>query len=195
MFSFEKNYVLKNERVELSPLSKEHEPLLFKASDDPDIWTHFTENGYGEVQFGKYISAALEKKKQNQEYPLVIKDLASGQYVGMTRIYDVSNQLRNVKLGHTWIGKAHQGTGLNKNCKYLLFQFLFDEMNMERIGFGASELNKKSIRALKSVGCKIEGELRHFLPIEHSDERVSIVLMSIIKSEWQGSIKANFKFS
>ena len=60
---------------------------------------------------------------------------------------------------------------------------------MERIGFGASALNLKSIKALQSVGCKIEGELRSFLPVENSNNRVNIVLLSILQAEWLRTTK------
>ena len=107
----------------------------------------------------------------------------------MTRIYEVNNEFRNVKIGHTWLGKQFQGTGLNKSCKFLLFEFLFETINMERIGFGASSRNKKSINALRSVGCKIEGELRSYLPLKDSNERVNIVLLSILKKDWLKTTK------
>ena len=148
MFNFKKEYILKNEVVELHPLSIIHKKLLFEASNDIEIWTHFEENGYGNKNFKEYINRAIQKRKNKEEYPFVIKDLRTNQYAGMTRIYAVNNNLKNVKIGHTWIGKQFQGTGLNKNCKYLLFEFLFEQLGMERIGFGASAENIHSIKAM-----------------------------------------------
>lgn len=189
MFQFEKEYLLKNEIVEISPLKPSHEVELFKVSNDVEIWEHFTENGLGKENFTKYIKSTIEKRNQHLEYPMVITDLRTNQIAGMTRIYEVSNELRNVKIGHTWLGKEFQGTGLNKSCKYLLFEFLFEIVNMERIGFGASSRNQKSINALQSVGCEIEGELRSFLPLKYSNERVNIVLLSILKKDWLNTTK------
>ena len=107
---------------------------------------------------------------------------------GMTRLYNISNELGNLKIGHTWYGKAFQGTGLNKNCKYLLFEFLFDQLLFHRIGFGANAKNDISIRAMKSVGAQVEGHLRAFIP-KKSGERTDIVLLSILKNEWNNSIR------
>jgi len=98
-----------------------------------------------------------------------------------------------VKIGHTWIGKEFQGTGLNKACKYLLFEFLFEKLGFERIGFGASALNVRSIKAMESVGCTIEGKLRDFLPIKDANERVNIVLLSILKKEWLNKTKEELR--
>ncbi|MEL7533580.1 MAG: GNAT family protein, partial [Bacteroidota bacterium] len=101
--------------------------------------------------------------------------------------------VKNVSVCLLAYSQHFQATGLNKHCKYLLFEFLFDELQMERIGFGASAENIKSIKAMESVGCKQEGRLRHFLPTAHSTARVDIVLLSILKHEWDAKIKADLK--
>lgn len=189
MFSFSQDYVLKNNIAALSPLEPRHEDLLFEASHDGEIWRHFEEDGYGRENFRSYIQRALQQRDKREEYPFVIKDLRTNQYAGMTRIYAVNNDLRNVKIGHTWIGQAFQGTGLNKNCKYLLFSLLFDELNMARIGFGASAQNTHSIKAMESIGCVQEGRLRSFLPDPETGTRVDIVLLSILKGEWEAGAK------
>ena len=143
-------------------MQKTHEEGLFDASNDREIWLHFTDNGYGRENFSKNISHALQKRNGAEEYPFIIKDLRTHTYAGRTRIYDVSNENKTVKLGHTWIGRKYQGTSLNRNCKFLLFEFLFDQMEMERIGLGASSENIHSIKAMESVDCLQEGRLRSF---------------------------------
>ncbi|MEM6342280.1 MAG: GNAT family protein [Bacteroidota bacterium] len=189
MFEFDKDYFLKNARVELSPLTTLHEAQLFAVSNEAEIWQHFEEQGYGRDNFARYIKRALRARGQKTEYTFVIKDLNRDQYAGMTRIYAVNNEHKNVKIGHTWIGTKFQATGLNKNCKYLLFEFLFETLQVERIGFGASAENINSIKAMESVGCKQEGRLRSFLPSADGTKRVDIVLLSILKHEWEDNAK------
>ena len=58
-----------------------------------------------------------------------------------------------MQLGYTWYGKEFQGTGLNKHCKYLLLEFAFEKMQVERVEFRADANNEKSIAAMKSIGC------------------------------------------
>ena len=195
MFQFEKEYNLKNEMIELIPLNEKHESELFNISNNRKIWEHFTENGFGKKNFKIYIRNAILKREDKIEYPFVIKDLRINKIAGMTRLYDVSNSLKNIKIGHTWIGENFQGTGLNKTCKFLLFEFIFEKLKFERIGFGASELNIKSIKAMKSVGCKIEGEFRGYLPSESANKfkRINIVLLSILRNEWETKVKNELK--
>ena len=190
MFHFEKEYILSNAIAQLSPLNEAHESALFKASNDEEIWKHFTENGYGKASFSAYIKRALQQRKEQTQYPFVIKDLRTNEFAGITRLYDIDNHLKNIKIGHTWIGRQFQGTGLNKASKFLLFEFLFDEIKIERIGFGASAENTKSIQAMESIGCVQEGRLRNFLPKENSTQRVDIVLLSLLKNEWEQRVKA-----
>jgi RimJ/RimL family protein N-acetyltransferase len=81
-----------------------------------------------------------------------------------------------VQLGFTWYGKQFQGTGLNKNCKYLLLQFAFEQWQMERGEFRADNENARSIATMKSIGCKVDGVLRSNMPRRDGGMRDSIIL-------------------
>ncbi|RKR14880.1 RimJ/RimL family protein N-acetyltransferase [Maribacter vaceletii] len=183
-FNFLENYILENDRVKLSPLHSFHINELVSISEESDLWTHFIEKGNGRENLEAYINESINNRKLKKEYPFIVFDKKNEKYAGTTRFYEYSQELKNIKLGHTWYGKEFRGTGLNKHCKYLLFQFVFDILELERIGFGASSENEISIAALQSVGCKKEGILRSFLPSSISSKRVNIVLLSILKEEW-----------
>lgn len=114
-------------------------------------------------------------------------------YAGTTRLYAYSEDLKTIKIGHTWYGEKFRGTGLNKHCKYLLFEFVFEKLKLERIGFGAHTDNKISIAAMESVGCKKEGVLRHFIPSLDGKGRTDIILLSILKSEWMNTTKSKLQ--
>lgn len=189
MIDFEKNYSLKNDIVELIPLDPMHLEKLYVQSDHSDIWKYFTEDGYGRDNFENYILRAINNRREKKEYPFTIKDLRTNEIAGMTRIYNVNNEFKSLKIGHTWIGKTFQGTLLNKNTKYILFEFLFDKLGVERIGFGASAKNIKSINALESVGCQKEGVLRSFLPAKNANTRIDVALLSILKNDWTDFVK------
>jgi RimJ/RimL family protein N-acetyltransferase len=65
---------------------------------------------------------------------------------------------------------------------------------MERLEFRADANNAKSIAAMKAIGCVEEGILRNHMPTAQGGRRDSIIL-SILKSEWQGGIKAQIQKS
>ncbi len=189
MLDFSKDYVLENEVVRVSPLHLEHIKQLSEQSDDPDIWTYLLEKGRNTEQLQAYVSQALENRKVAKEYPFVVYDKVKKQYAGTTRLYDYSNQLNVIKMGHTWYGKDFRGTGVNKHCKYLVLEFIFEKLQIERVGFGVHAENKVSIAAMKSIGGTKEGILRNFIPSVEGDGRTDIVLFSILKDEWTTFVK------
>ena len=190
---FSKDYVLEDEHVKLSHLKIEHLASLLEISKEPNLWTYFLEKGNDLENLTKYILATTNKRKVEKEFPFVVYDKIKNQYAGTTRFYEYSSELKTIKLGHTWIGQNFRGSGLNKHCKYLLFEFAFETLKLERIGFGAHADNKLSIKAMKSVGCKEEGVLRNFIPAIHKQGRVNIVLLSILKDEWFGNVKSELQ--
>lgn len=193
MLDFSKDYILENDTVRLSPLQKKHVKELSVQSNDPDIWTYLLEKGRSFEQLEVYVSQALENRKVSKEYPFIVYDKIQGRSAGTTRLYDYSEQLKIIKLGHTWYGKDFRGTTVNKNCKYLLLEFIFENLEVERVGFGVHEENQISLSALKSLGCIEEGVLRNFIPSLDGTGRTDIVLLSILKSEWMYSIKPELR--
>ena len=119
-------------------------------------------------------------------------DKQTNKYAGSTRFYDIQVQSHTLQLGYTWYGKDFRGTGLNKHCKFLLLQLAFEELGMERVEFRADARNERSIAAMKSIGCTVEGILRQNVPLRDGGRRDSIIL-SILKSEWEGGVKERLK--
>jgi N-acetyltransferase len=142
----------------------------------------------------KYIEHALEGKASGKEYPFIVFDKRTGEYAGSTRFYDIIPAFQFMQLGYTWYGKKFQGTGLNKHCKYLLFEFAFEKAGVERLELRADNDNTRSIAAMKSIGCKVDGILRANMPRPASlpGRRDSIVL-SVLKDEWYNEVKPLLK--
>ena len=187
--TFSKEYIFEDEKVRLSPLELIHISELVSASEDAFIWKYMLEKGNGLENLTKYVSRAVHQRKLGKEYPFVVYDKASEEFVGTTRFYEYSDEIKTIKLGHTWYGKSARGTEVNKRCKYLLFEFAFEHLAIERIGFGAYATNERSIAALQSVGCKTEGFLRNMFPSISGNGRTDAILMSILKEEWFATVK------
>ena len=192
-FDFTKNYCLENDCVLLRPLTLEDvENLQIYAENEPEIWTYSLMQITGITDLQQYIRVALAEKTKEKEYPFIVFDKKQQKYAGSTRFYDIQLANKSLQLGYTWYGKAFQGTGLNKHCKFLLLSFAFEEMGMERVEFRADNNNAKSIAAMKSIGCTVEGILRQNVPTPNGGRRDSIVL-SILKTEWENGVKERLK--
>lgn len=81
---------------------------------------------------------------------------------------------------------------INKNCKFLLLEFTFEKLEMERVAFAAYSKNERSLNALKSIGCVVEGVLRN-CSTDAKGDRIDATRLSIIKSEWNESVRENLR--
>ncbi len=190
---FTNDYTLENEHVLLRPLRiSDFDNLLRFSIEQPELWKYSLLTAAGEENLEKYIQTAASGRDQQKEYPFIVFDKRKNEYAGSTRFYDILPDYQTVQLGYTWYGKEYQGTGLNKNCKYLLLAFAFEKWQVERVEFRADNNNERSVAAMKSIGCKVDGVLRSNMPTRDGGRRDSIVL-SILKSEWENGVKENLR--
>jgi len=190
-FQFNENYFLENDRVSLRPLSVEDvENLLPYSLNEPELWTYSMIQAIGKEGLINYIQLAIEGKLSEKEYPFIVFDKLNKQYADSTRFYDIQLNNKSLQIGYTWYGQKFQGTGLNKHCKFLLLNFAFEKLAMQRVEFRADANNERSILAMKSIGCTTEGILRSNGIRADGTRRDSIVL-SILKSEWENGLKAS----
>lgn len=190
-FNFGADYALEDERVLLRPLQfNDYQHLEPFAETEPELWFYSMISAAGKDNMKRYIETAIQARNEKREYPFIVFDKRERVYAGSTRFYDVQISNSTTQLGYTWYGKKFQGTGLNKHCKFLLLQFAFEQMNLERVEFRADADNKKSIAAMLSVGCVMEGVLRRNMPRPDGGRRNSAIL-SILKQEWVQSVKAD----
>ena len=192
-FNFKENYVLENDVVRLQPLQvSDFEKLIDFSINEPELWS-FNANGPDSPEnLKKYFDSALSRKEKLLEYPFIVWDKTKNKVAGSTRFYNINLEANHLEIGFTWYEKDFQGTSLNKNCKFLLLEFAFEKMNLERVGFRANNLNQRSINAMKSIGCIEEGVLRNF-NTDAKGNRIDAIVLSILKNEWFNSVKQNLK--
>ena len=186
---FSKNYILEDECILLRPLEvNDCNNLLEFSLNEPDTWKYGLITAAGEANLKQYIKDAIKGRTDKHMYPFIVFDKITKQYAGSTRFYDVKNNFRTTQLGYTWYGERFRGTSLNKRCKKLLLEFAFEKMNFIRVELRADILNYRSVAAMKSIGCTVEGILRQDVPNLFGGRRTSIVL-SILQDEWQATVK------
>ncbi|MDB5191033.1 MAG: family N-acetyltransferase, partial [Segetibacter sp.] len=179
-----------DERVLLRPLSTEDEQHLLPFSlEEPDLWKYSLVSGAA-PNLKYYLQIALDARAKGTEYPFIVFDKKQNAYAGSTRFYDINEAFKTLQLGYTWYGKAFQGTGMNQHCKYLLLQFVFENLGYQRLELRADNDNVRSIAAMKSIGCRVDGILRSNMPKPEgvAGRRDSIVL-SVLKDDWFGEVK------
>jgi len=185
--------ILEDERVLLRPLcGNDYEELLPFALNEPNTWQYSQVSAAGNEGMRAYIALAMDAKAKGKEFPFVVYDKTIGELAGSTRFYDINFPYHTLQLGYTWYGEKFRGTGLNKHCKLLLLGFAFEQLGIERVEFRADAENVRSVAAMKSIGCTVDGILRSNMPRRLGGRRDSIVL-SILKDEWFGGVKARLQ--
>ncbi|MGQ7946877.1 GNAT family N-acetyltransferase [Flavobacterium sp. WC2509] len=191
---FPQNIILEDELVLLRSLElTDIDNLLDISLNEPETWYYSLVRANGKENLENYIQLAIKARENKIEFPFIVYDKKTGKYAGSTRFYDINLPFKTVQLGYTWYGKDFRGTGLNKHCKFLLLQFAFETLGMERVEFRADNDNQRSIAAMKSIGCKVEGVLRSHMPTSGSDVRRDSIILSILKNEWFDEVKENLR--
>ncbi len=191
---FPENTILEDEVVLLRPLEEsDYENLLEISLNEPETWKYSLVGANGKENLKNYIQIALKARENKNEFPFIVLDKQSGKYAGSTRFYDINLSFKTLQLGYTWYGEKFRGTGLNKHCKFLLLQFAFETLEMERVEFRADNNNARSIAAMKSIGCKVEGVLRSHMPTAEGESRRDSIVLSILRSEWFDEVKESLK--
>ena len=190
--NFLQELILENDIVRLNPLHHHDIDNLLRFSEQqPELWKYSLQPADGFENLKGYIDFALRGRKEETAYPFIVFDKRTQQIAGSTRFYDFQKNHNTVQLGYTWYGKEFQGTGLNKQCKLLMLEFAFETLELDRVEFRADATNERSIAAMKSIGCTVEGILRNNCAAPKG-RRDSIVL-SILKDEWFGGVKEKLK--
>jgi RimJ/RimL family protein N-acetyltransferase len=138
----------------------------------------------------RYIENSINDRKGKTRYSFSLFDKIKNAYAGSTSFLNISNADSRLEIGATWIGKEFQKTGVNRNCKYLMLAFAFDELKAERVEFKTDERNTVSRTAIEKIGGQYEGLLRSHTLLSDGFRR-NTIYYSILRNEWEAT-KDNF---
>lgn len=174
--------ILLGQKVQLEPLTLEHQQELYEAAQEESIWAYNSSKAFGE-KFHRWFEKAIHCVEQHKHLPYAVRRLTDNKIVGSTRFYDIQPEHYRLTIGYTWYLPEVWGTYVNPECKFLLLQFAFENAKVNRIEFFIDARNVRSRAAIKKLGAKEEGILRQHMILEDGHIRDTIIF-SIIKSEW-----------
>jgi RimJ/RimL family protein N-acetyltransferase len=184
-FPFEKEITLENSFALLKPLQfSDINNLLKIATEDEQLLQYSPLPIFSEKLLTEYVVKSIKERENKTRYSFTIFDKRKNSYAGSTSFMNISNVDSRLEIGSTWIGKEFQRTGLNRNCKYLLLNFAFDELGAERIELKTDERNNASRNAIQKIGGQFEGTLRSHT-LMYDGFRRNTVYYSILKKEWE----------
>lgn len=184
------NITLESERALLRPLELDDEQALQEVADDDSLWIYGLQDLSKPGELNIYIKKAISDRENGTSAVWVVIDKKTNKVAGCTRIAEISWRDERGQIGWTWIGRDFQGSGLNKEMKYLMLTYGFEVLGLNRIEFKADERNHQSRQALLGIGATREGVLRQHMKIHNGYIR-NTVFYSILSSEWD-TIKAQY---
>ena len=178
--------------VRLEPLAERHVPDLTAAGQDETIWRLLP---YGlvrtEDQMAALVRDQLARQARGQDLPFAVIHQPTGRAVGNTRYLAIEAAHHGLEIGGTWYASAHQRTGVNTECKYLLLRHAFEALGCLRVQLKTDLRNERSQKAIERIGAVREGVLRKNLILPDGYVR-STVMYSIVAEEWPG-VKARLE--
>ena len=177
---------LRGHYVYLELLQPQDVPQLKTLAHDARLWEYtktLLVNDTFDEQFGNYITTALDPRNTGMQISFVMRDVVTNDIIGMTRYYKIEPSQKRLSVGYTWYTPGYWGKVHNKECKFLLLQYAFDELHFQRVEFEVAHQNVRSQKAVEKIGGVKEAVLRkHGL---HADGTVRhTVVFSIIDDEW-----------
>ncbi len=180
---FTGNFEFENNQVILRPLLEsdieEYRNIVF----DDNIWTYFAVAINNEEDLQNFISSAIQDRVNKSRITFTCIDKTSGKITGSTSFGNFSFRDKRVEIGWTWVAPQFQKTGVNRSNKFLLLQYAFEGLDMERVEFKTDVLNINARKGLKGIGATEEGILRSHTLMQFGRRRDTIYY-SILKKEW-----------
>lgn len=184
---------LTGRRVRLEPLSLGHLDGLAAVGLDPAIWRFTVARPVDRDGLRAWIETALANAAAGTEQPFATIDLAEGRPIGSTRYLSIVPEHRRLEIGWSWLAPRWQGTGANREAKYLLLEHAFERLGVNRVEFKTDSLNERARSALLGIGSTFEGIFRDHMVMPEGRLRHS-AWYSVVTEDWP-VVKARLRAS
>ncbi len=175
--------ILEGNTVKLVPMETSHLDGLWDAGHNQSIWEFTSSKVRNKAEMKKIIVSAIAEREKGTQLPFTVIDKKTGEIVGSTRFMDISEVHKSLEIGWTWYNPEYWRTRINTESKFLLLQYVFETMGLNRVQFCTDSRNVRSQAAIARLGAVREGVLRKHRIIADGYVRDTVVF-SILKEEW-----------
>ena len=188
-----KDLVLETGKVILRPVeATDYDDFLHLAKQDAAMWEYFSLNLGDEAQLTTWMETALADRNAGIRRPFAIIEKSTGKIAGSSSIGNISYHDLRFEIGWSWLGKDFRSTGINRNAKFAMMNYAFEQLHFERVEFKTDVLNARARKGLERVGGTEEGILRSHMTMWNNRRRTSIYY-SVLKDEWPAVKETLFK--
>jgi RimJ/RimL family protein N-acetyltransferase len=140
-------------RVRLEPWGPQHDAGLLEAAQDDEVWRWLPARRpvtHDDLR-------ATREQHPGMPWAVVVDDTPAGS----TSYLDVDCEVGGLEIGWTWYRRDLWATEVNPTCKLLLLGHAFDDLGAGRVTLKTDALNTRSQSAIRRLGCRYDGTLRH----------------------------------
>ncbi len=175
---------LETPRILMRKIREEDIPVFQHLGADRELWKYFKYDLSSPRKMEWYIRDALEQKKKRQRMPFTIIDKDTKEICGTSSFGNISFEDGRLEIGWSFLGKAFQGTGITKHRFFVMTNYAFEVLKMERVEVKTDATNERAKGALLKSGFIPEGVLRSYSPIEQENRRRDAIYFSLLRTEW-----------
>ena len=179
--------------VRLEPLSLDHLDGLAEVAFDDDLWRWTIGRPLDHDALRDWVQRAVDNRDAGTELPFATIERASGRPIGSSRYLNIALEHRRLEIGWTWVGRAWQRRGVNREAKLLMLEHAFERLGCQRVEFKTDSNNEQSRAALAGIGATFEGIFRKHMVMPTGRIRHS-AYFSILDDEWP-AVKAQLRAS
>ena len=175
---------IETERLILRPFVMEDAEAMYRNwASDPEVTKFLSWPTYQSVDTAYEILDIWTKQySDNTFYQWAIELKEIGEVIGSISVVNFDERVDMVEIGFC-IGKPWWGQGIMTEAFQAVIDFLFGEVNVQRIEAGHDPNNPASGAVQRKCGLKYEGTLRR--SIRSNQGITDKVVLSILKEEWK----------
>ncbi|MER2046803.1 MAG: GNAT family protein [Solibacillus sp.] len=182
--------IVENDIVKLRPVQMSDIEAIANAANDERIWEHMSVTLLTQEAVENYIENAIKEREKGISYMFAVIEKKTDNIVGCTSFLDISFPHKRLEIGATWYNPTVWRSAINTNCKFLLFQYCFEVLNLNRIQIKTGHENYRSQKAIERIGAIKEGVLRNHMIRKEGTIRHTI-MYSVIVEDWE-KLKTRF---
>ncbi|MEK4628746.1 GNAT family protein [Solibacillus sp. FSL R7-0682] len=172
---------LESERIFLRPLCELDATIILESTMDQEIrYMTGTKSIFSLDQIIKHIEH-INNDESRYDFAICLKE--SDEMIGELSILDIDEDNKKAGFRISMAAISLTGKGDGTEAIKIVLQFVFEQLQLNRLQLEVFSHNTRGIRAYEKIGFVKEGVLRQSLYIDntYSDE----IIMAILKSDYK----------
>ncbi|MER2039361.1 MAG: GNAT family protein [Solibacillus sp.] len=172
---------LESERIFLRPLCELDATIILESTMDQEIrYMTGTKSIFSLDQIIKHIEH-INNDESRYDFAICLKE--SDEMIGELSILDIDEDNKKAGFRISMAAISLTGKGYGTEAIKIVLQFVFEQLQLNRLQLEVFSHNTRGIRAYEKIGFVKEGVLRQSLYIDntYSDE----IIMAILKSDYK----------